>query len=347
MLRVGVVGIGFMGMIHYLAYQRVRKAKVVAISSRSAKKLGGDWRGIQGNFGPPGKKFDLTGLRGYLSLDKLLADPDVDLIDICIPPAHHAEAAVKCLNAGKHVLCEKPIALNGKDAVRMVQASVRNNRQLFVGQVLPFFPEYNFAYQAASTDKYGKPLGGHFKRVISDPLWIKNFYDPAAIGGPLIDLHIHDAHFIRLLWGMPTAVSSIGRMRGNVVESHSSQFYFEDKNVTVSAVAGVINQQGRSFTHGYEIHFERATLAFESAVVKGKPILPTPLTVFDDKGRASHPKLTGVDPIDSFAAELQEVTQCVHRSEPSRLLDGALASDALILCQKQAQSVARRSKVTV
>ena len=46
-------------------------------------------------------------------------------------------------------------------------------------------------------------LGGHFLRVISDPLWLKDFYDPHRVGGPLVDLHVHDAHFIRLLFGMP------------------------------------------------------------------------------------------------------------------------------------------------
>ena len=58
-MKVGIVGIGFMGMIHYLAYQKVRGSKVTAIATRDAKKLAGDWRAIKGNFGPPGAKMDL------------------------------------------------------------------------------------------------------------------------------------------------------------------------------------------------------------------------------------------------------------------------------------------------
>ena len=54
MVRVGIVGIGFMGMIHYLAYKNVPGAKVAAICTRDKKKLAGDWRGIKGNFGSPG-----------------------------------------------------------------------------------------------------------------------------------------------------------------------------------------------------------------------------------------------------------------------------------------------------
>ena len=62
MLRVGIVGIGFMGMIHYLAWQRVSGAKVSAIATRDPKKRAGDWTGIKGNFGPPGKQEDLSGI---------------------------------------------------------------------------------------------------------------------------------------------------------------------------------------------------------------------------------------------------------------------------------------------
>ena len=71
MVRVGVVGIGFMGMIHFLAWQRVRGAKAVAISTRDKARLAGDWRGIQGNFGPPGDQIDMTGVSGHAELDAL------------------------------------------------------------------------------------------------------------------------------------------------------------------------------------------------------------------------------------------------------------------------------------
>ena len=69
----------------------------------------------------------------------------------------------------------------------------------------------------------------------------------------MLDLHVHDAHFIRLLFGMPVSVTSQGRMRGEVVEYFNTQFSFADPALMASATSGVIYQQGRSFTHGYEI----------------------------------------------------------------------------------------------
>ena len=87
MFHVGIVGIGFMGMIHYLAYQRLRGVKVHAICEQDPLRRGGDWRTIKGNFGPPGELMDLSGVAQYADLDAMLADPKLDLIDICLPTA--------------------------------------------------------------------------------------------------------------------------------------------------------------------------------------------------------------------------------------------------------------------
>ena len=75
MLKIGIAGIGFMGMIHYLAAQKVKGARVTAIASRDPKKLAGNWRGIQGNFGPPGAQMDLRGVKCFAEFDELIADP--------------------------------------------------------------------------------------------------------------------------------------------------------------------------------------------------------------------------------------------------------------------------------
>ena len=336
MVRVGIVGIGFMGMIHYLAYQQVRGAKVVALATRDKKKLAGDWRGIKGNFGPPGTKMDLRGVRGYADWRALVDDPAIDVVDICLPPALHAEVGIAALSAGKHVFCEKPIALVPRDATRMVRAAEKAGKQLLIGHVLPFMPEYAFARAAIDGGKYGKLLGGHFKRVIADPLWLPDFYDPRRVGGPVVDLHIHDAHFIRLLCGMPSAVFSTGRMRGEVVEFIDTQFLFEGKHLAVSASSGVIAQQGRSFTHAFEIYLERATILFDSAVFAGEGVTATPLTLLTSDGRVSRPPLAAVD---AFALEMREVVRAVQANRPSELLCGALARDALVLCHKESESV--------
>jgi len=347
MMRVGIVGIGFMGWIHWLAYHRTPGVKVVAICTRDPKKRSGDWRGIQGNFGPPGELVDLTGVRAYAELDTLLADADVDLVDICLPPCLHEPAAIRALEAGKHVFVEKPLGLTADQCERIVEAARQSRRQLLVGHVLPFFPEYRYAYQAIHRGDFGPVCGGQFKRVISEPTWLPDFFDPERVGGPLIDLHVHDAHWIRLLFGMPTSVVSQGRLRGQVVEFCCSLFYFDGAPFTVSAVCGVIGQPGRSFTHGFEIYCQKATLQYEFAVIDGKPRLLMPLTIYHQDGRVEEPELGAGDPIDAFVAEIGEVRDAIEQDRASALLDGALARDAVLLCQRQTESVKTQERVNV
>jgi predicted dehydrogenase len=346
MLRIGIAGIGFMGWIHYLSYRKTKGVKLAAVATRDPKKLAGDWRGIQGNFGPPGEKVDLSGIAKYSDLAGMLGDPSIDLVDLCLPPNLHCEAALAALQAGKDVFVEKPMALTAAECDKMVKAAQKAGKQLLVGHVLPFLPEYDFARRAIASGKYGKLLGGHFKRVISDPQWIKDFFNPAKVGGPLVDLHVHDAHFIRLLFGMPTAVTSQGRLRGDVVEYCVSQFQFDDPSLVVSSASGVINQQGRPFTHGFEIHLERATLYFDLAVLAGGKLQITPLTLLDSKGKVQEPKMPPGDPmLKAFDAEIPEVVRAATSGRPSALLSGDLARDAIVLCHKQTHAV--RSGKTV
>jgi predicted dehydrogenase len=346
MIRVGIAGIGFMGMIHYFAYQKVRGAKVVALCELDPKRRTGDWRTIKGNFGPQGREMDLSSLAAYADWRHLAADPNVDLIDVCLPPALHAPVTLAALKAGKHVFCEKPIALSAADGTQMVAAARQARKLLFIGHVLPFFPEYQFAYQTILSRKYGKLIGGHFKRIIADPPWLPDYYRPDKVGGPMLDLHVHDAHFIRLVCGMPRQVQSVGTLRGEVVERFSTQFLFHDPQLIVTAASGVIAQQGRPFTHGYEIYLEGATLLFEAATIGKGLDAHTPLTVLLANGKVQRPKVGG-DPLRAFVAEIREVVRAVGRNTPSTLLDGRLARDALILCQKQTESVLKGKAIKI
>jgi predicted dehydrogenase len=336
---VGILGVGFMGWIHFLAYRRLRGVKVVAVATRDPAKQKGDWRAIRGNFGPPGEQVDLRGISVHAAMESLLQDPRVDVVDICLPPSMHCQAAEAAFRAGKHVICEKPIALSPREADRMVAAARTARKQLTIAQVLPYFPEYAYALKAARQGRYGRFIGGHFKRIIADPVWVKDFYHPRGAGGPLVDLHVHDAHFIRLLAGMPVRVDSRGRMRGEVVEFFTSQFVFADRSLVVSATGGVLPHPARGFNHGFEIHFEKAAMLFDFSVLDGQPVASMPLTVVDSHGNCERPALGSTDPIDAFAAELSEAVSAVRTGKSSAVLSGDLARDALLLCRRQAQSV--------
>ena len=340
MIRIGIVGIGFMGMIHYLASRKLKGAKVAAVCSRDEKKRSGDWRGIQGNFGPPGEKMNLKKVKQYAELDEMLADPEIDMVDICNPTHLHASTAIAALKAGKHVLVEKAIALEASEADAMVLAAKQSEKLLLVAHVLPFFPEFAFAADAVRGGKYGKLLGGHFKRVSSKPDWSAEIADAAKTGGPAVDLHIHDTHFIALIAGVPAKVFSSGVQEGGAVTYLTTNYLYGDDGPAISCSSGAVAQKGRPFVHGFEIYLENATLAYESGSM--------PLTRLTAKGNAKQPKLKGGgDPLAAFQTEIQTAVDGVNAGHEPDLLSGKLARDALVLCRKECESVRSGTAVSV
>jgi predicted dehydrogenase len=333
MIRIGIVGIGFMGRIHYLAAQRLTGAKVVAVCSRDKAKLAGDWSATRGNFGPEPGQVDLTGVKSYESYDAMLADPDIDLIDICNPTDQHPAFAVAALKAGKHVLVEKAIALQPQQADEMLAAAKKAGKLLMVAHVLPFFPEFAFAADAIRGGKYGKLLGAHFKRVISKPDWSADIGDANKTGGPAVDLHVHDTHFIGLVCGVPSAVFSTGVVDASGAVTYlTTNYVYGPGGPSVTCTSGALSMAGRPFAHGYEIYLEKATLVYDSA--------GPALTLLTADGKSEQPKLDGGgDPLTAFATELQVAVEAARTGKEQDLLSGTLARNALVLCYRECESV--------
>jgi len=338
MVNVGIVGLGFMGMVHYLAYQRLPGVRVAAICDPKPRRLAGDWTDIRGNFGPPGRQMDLSGVATFVDYDSMLESTSLDLVDITLPPSLHVAATIRALQSGAHVLCEKPMALRLEDCERMADAAMKSGRQLYIGHTLPFVAEYAWAREVVAGARYGRLLGGAFHRVIADPPWLPNYWKQDIVGGPLMDLHVHDAHFIRLLFGMPDSVEARGRTRDGVPEYWHASMGFAQHKYIVHVTAGVSPHAGREFSHGFEIHLERATLAFNFAVIGGEAKYLCPPMLLDDEGQIEHPQL-GNDPLDAFEAELRHVTCLARADEASDILDWKLAADAVHLCTLQSDAL--------
>jgi len=327
MVNIGIVGIGFMGVTHFKAYEKVKGAKVTAIASRDPRKRKGDWRSIQGNFGGSGGVQDLSKMACYESMDELLADPKVDLVDICLPTYLHTRASLEALKAGKHVILEKPIALDLGEADRVIAAAKKQKRHFMVAHVLRFFPEFRLIKDLMESGDYGRVRAARFRRIISQPAW----WDPKELqrtGGPAIDLHIHDADFVQFLFGMPQAVVATGFVgRGGTVEHIDTHYHFGGKSMSVTAEGGWLAQQGCPFEHGYDVYFEDATLKYNSSW--GPPVLLT------KDGKTRKPR---VPKKDGFVGELQAAAAAVAGNKPSRVLGGQTARNSLALCLKEIQS---------
>lgn len=340
MVRIGLIGIGFMGMTHFEGSKKVLNGAITAIATRDQAKLSGDWSSIQGNFGPRGGQVDLSKIQKYSDYHELLSDPDIDLVDICLPTDQHEKVVLEALAAGKHVLVEKAISLDLAAADRMVEAAKRAGKLLMVAHVLPFFPEFRFAAETIKSQKYGKLRAAHFRRVISKPDWSADMSDLRKTGGPGIDLHIHDTHFIGLVCGVPRAVYSRGILEQGFAQHLTTQYLFDDPELTVSCLSNGIAAKGLPFGHGFEIYLEQATLLYDFCTLGNEPFLNRPLTLVTADGKVTLPTLDGgTEWCSAFTAEIQVAVDAVRSGQEPALLSGSLARDALKLCYLEAESV--------
>lgn len=115
-LGVGVIGCGLISVNHFKALRQLKDVELVAVCDIDPTALN--------------KAVEMQGVKGYQDYHELLADDQVQVVHICTPHYLHASIAIDALNAGKHVLCEKPMAIKSADAERMVEAAHRNGRQL-------------------------------------------------------------------------------------------------------------------------------------------------------------------------------------------------------------------------
>src|SRR5512136_1257163 len=191
-VNVAVVGLGFMGVTHIKAYQQLVAARIVAVCDSVRLPVNGVLPGVAGNITGSGA-IDLgRSVKVYRALDEVLADPEVELVDLCVPTALHPKQAMTALKAGKHVLCEKPLALNSAKARKIVQAAKSASGFFMPAMCMRFWPGWSLLKQVVREKPYGKVQVASFRRLSPPPGWSKATYANASLsGGALLDLHIH------------------------------------------------------------------------------------------------------------------------------------------------------------
>ncbi|MFM8397644.1 MAG: Gfo/Idh/MocA family protein, partial [Pirellula sp.] len=268
--------------------------------------------------------------------------PNVDCIDICLPPHLHVDAALYAMEHGKDVLIEKPVALTLDGCRRIQETSKKTGQLALVAHVLPYMGPFAYATELVRSGKYGAPIGGYFKRVISDPTWIPDFYQADKVGGPLVDLHVHDLHWIQLLFGRPKRTHAVGRMHGSVAKYVHVLYEFDSPDIAVSSSSGVIDGPGRPFTHAFELHLQDATVHFEFAA-HSDTAESMPLKVITRDGQVLRPELPAADDIDAFQAEIDEMAHSVlSRTAAPRLSLQHAAGAVELALDIQSQLVASR-----
>lgn len=296
-MRIGVIGLGFMGTTHLQAWRKVAGAEIVAVCSDEPEKLSGDLSGVEGNLGNKGEKFDFSKMGRYTEVAQLLADPNVEAVDICLPTNLHAPVASAALQAGKHVLVEKPIALSPDEADALVALARAKGRTLMVGQVLRFLPQYRALATALRSGEYGAVRSAMFRRRCAAPFWSKWLGDASRSGGGVVDLLIHDIDFVLSVFGPPErqAASGYEDMANGVDTLHASLGYANGLDVVVTG--GWHHRKAYPFSMEFTVVCDGGTFEFNGGA----------LTLYGKDGEAHEVE---VPTQDGFEAELTYFHQC-------------------------------------
>ena len=329
-LKVAMIGFGGIGASHKAAYDALSKegtsVRLVAVCDKNKDSIN---KTQTTNLGTVDTG-SFEGINFYYDCDELIKNEDFDIADICLPTFLHKEYTVKLLQAGKHVLCEKPMALSGVDCDEMITASVKSGKELMIGQCLRFDPAYLYLKGLVESLEFGKARRITMGRLSFMPAWGGWFTDSAKSGGVVTDFHIHDIDMLRFLFGEPYAVSSVSYPQDKGWQYVNSRFYYEE--LIAEAEASFDESPTAPFSMWYRVRFDRATVVLENESV----------TVFPDEGEPYAPEL---EKNDRIAKEIGYFAEIISRGEMNTVNPASSASESIKLSELVRESTEKNGEI--
>lgn len=330
-VRVGIVGFGFMGKQHLKVYCSREDAEVTAVADLEQSRLEGELA-VSGNVVDVAEGAKMQGgTKKYTRIEDLIADPNVDLVDIALPTSLHAEYAVKALKANKHVLCEKPMAMTLEQCDAMIEAAKGSKGKFMIAHCIRFWPEYMVLYDGIKDNRWGKVCAAHFRRVSSAPQWSWNNWlmQTQHSGSAIMDMHIHDVDFINYLFGKPLSVHS-GGVKGRVSEGFDrvSTLYEVESGALVTAEGAWEYPPCYPFEMAFTVVCENATIEYSSSKT------PT-LQAYNVDGSIEDLELPSGD---GYANEIGYFLDCITNDRPVLNATGEDARSSVNICLAEIQS---------
>lgn len=267
MLKMGLIGLGAMGRGHLSTIEQLMAdgvgIELVALCDIDQRVFGKVETTLNLE-GMEKAEYDFSKYRLYTDVDEMLANEELDLVNVAVPTYEHSTVACKVMNKGIHCLCEKPMAVSLSQCQLMIDTAKKNNVHLMIGQCLRFWGEWAYLKNEFFVGgKFGAPMGGSYYRNSGTPAkeW---FLCREKGGGALFDQHIHDVDIVNYLYGMPKAVSTVGRIAypGSGYDICATNYIY-DERYCVHTENLWVNYQG-GFRHGFRADFEEGTVVFEN-----------------------------------------------------------------------------------
>lgn len=326
-MKIGIIGIGMMGSTHLDAYSKMDDVTILAVADLIEDRREGRAKAAGNIEGQSQGGIDFSPFRKYTDGMELIADPDVEVVDICLPTPLHVDYAKAALEAGKHVLTEKPFARDSRAGAELVEAAKAAKGSLMCAMCMRFWPGWTWLKDAVEQQTYGKVLGAQFRRVTNHPGG--PFYtDGDACGGAALDLHVHDSDFIQYCFGMPSAVFSRGYAKETSQIDHITTQYLYDDIPMVVAEGSWVMSPGFGFKMQFTVNFENATAVFDLDA-------DDVLTLVKDGESTGVPLPEGM----GYDHEIRYFIHCIQKGEKPATVDPESAVESVRLVEAEVESI--------
>ncbi len=329
MIRVAVVGLGFMGKTHIGVYNSLKNVKITALCDKNPDSLNLTSLDAGGNIESSSGSVDFSDVPKFTDFDEMLDSGGFDAVDITLPTDTHVALTVKALDAGYHVFVEKPLALDSKSALQIVASTADSGRICSVGQCLRFWPLYTEVKKIIDSKQYGLIRHAEFSRYSPPANWASDDWlaKSSRSGGASLDLHIHDVDIILHLFGKPESVRSVGVPDGNGYFSHISTVYqYPDLSVASTG--------GWGFSPDFPFNM-RALYVFDKATVEMDISRESPVMVFPFEGE---PYSLEMPAGDGYYYELIDFLQRCENGEMSDVVSPSVAAESIRLVELEVMS---------
>jgi predicted dehydrogenase len=307
-VRIAVLGLGFMGSMHLKWIMRDPRVQLAAVASEIPAQLTGDLSSVKGNIGGPGEVYDFSQVRKYTDPFEAVQDPHIEAVDICLPTNLHRDVAVAALRAGKHVLLEKPMALDGGDTDKILAEARQSGGIFMVAHVVRFFGAYRVLREWLRSGRLGAIRSAVFRRRCPAPAASKWIYNKAISGGGAFDLLIHDVDQCISLFGLPETLAADGYEDMPAgIDQLSGHLYYRDIG-SVTVMGGWHHRSGYPFAQEFTVSADGGTLEYSSA---GRP-----LALYGANGTAEQ---LPVPEMDGYRAELEYFLECCESGRAPEL----------------------------
>ena len=301
MIKTAVVGLGFMGQTHFNCYQNNPLAQLVAVGDQNPERLQSGAK-VAGNI-DANSALDLSNVRTTTNIQALIDDPEIDLLDFCLPTRQHAAHTIAALNAGKHVLCEKPLAWTVEECDAVIEAQKKSGKYLLIGHCLRFWPQYVKAQQLMESGALGEIIYARFSRAGGAPNWSKWLMDGAQSGGAVLDMHVHDVDTALWWFGRPTSIQTTGLIVDGLPMKVDAAWNYE--NGPQVHIHGGWDKHSGHFAMSFEIVGTDASLYWDSS--KGEAM---------QLYRAGEAEEITVDDKSAYQAEIDYFLDCIENDTP-------------------------------